>query len=161
METEIFKLIKNNQINLGDILPINQVHDSCECLVRFNSFMKAIYLMEYCMTNKVMKYYKDVFNFEMQFPLQVDFEIGNDMSSYSKWDYSIMSLVRGLDAALTQQNILYGIDKEKAFDEIFRDYSYYPQWMIKQIKFISKQDYWSKLPDIVKHHLKQAVIAKS
>lgn len=161
LETEIFKLIKNNQINLGDILPINQVHDSCECLVRFNSFMKAIYLMEYCMTNKVMKYYKDVFNFEMQFPLQVDFEIGNDMSSYSKWDYSIMSLVKGLDAALTQQNILYGIDKEKAFDEIFRDYSYYPQWMIKQIKFISKQDYWSKLPDIVKHHLKQAVIVKS
>lgn len=135
-----------------DFFMCNSVHDSLEFSVAYEDFWLAVKLIEHGLTYGVMEEMENRHDMTFPIPLEIDFEIGSNLSDCSGWDYSLSSDKDVRDckpgkavdssaaalvyAALKQQKEEFGhedLDVEKVFKHIMtKQYEHMPDWAKKQ-----------------------------
>lgn len=126
-----------------DFHATNSVHDSLEFSVAYSDIWLAINLIERGLTSEVKKEmekrHKDI-NFTV--PLEIDFEIGANLSDTAGWDFSIdkangKSSFENLiyNTLVFQRDVMkYKVDVEETFQHImYGQYEYMPAWAKKQM----------------------------
>ena len=65
------------------------VHDSMQQQARYDLFLISAYILQWVCTIGITEYYKKNFNVVFTVPPEIELEVGADMNSLYKWDFSI------------------------------------------------------------------------
>jgi hypothetical protein len=83
------------------------VHDSIEGDFRYDLWLVALQVMQWCATRGCMNYYEHHFGIKFTVPLEVEFELGPDDASLEKWDWSRTSLDTIIETSFVNQKLIF------------------------------------------------------
>lgn len=117
------KVVEEQQLGsvvIDELGGINvMVHDSIEGDFRYRLWLVALQILQWCATLGCMQYYERHFGISYTVPLEVEFELGPDESSLTKWDWSETQLRSIIDTSLESQLKIYpDLDCKAAKKEI-------------------------------------------
>lgn len=140
IDTEVFRIHKEEKRKV-DIQVCNSVHDSLENVVAYENYIEAVGIVEEALTTKVRDVVLKRHGFKFVVDLEIDTEVGGDLSGCQAWDTSIVELERIVYESLTfQKNELhYKLDVLDVMEDIFvrqLKAPTAPEWMRKQAKNI-------------------------
>ena len=131
-----------------DFHTTNSVHDSLEFSVAYADIWNAIRIIEYGLTDGVMKAAVERHDLKFTVPLEIDFEIGGNLRDCDAWDYSLDdSNGKGSFNHLIRETLKFQrdelghkIDVDKVFKQITEtQYKDMPHWAKKQLWNTGKQ----------------------
>lgn len=131
-----------------DFHTTNSVHDSLEFSVAYDDIWNAIRIIEYGLTDGVMKAAVDRHDLKFTVPLEIDFEIGGNLRDCDAWDYSLDdSNGKGSFNHLIRETLKFQRDElghKIDVDEVFKQitetqYKDMPHWAKKQLWNTGKQ----------------------
>lgn len=131
-----------------DFHTTNSVHDSLEFSVAYADIWNAIRIIEYGLTDGVMKAAVERHGLKFTVPLEIDFEIGGNLRDCDAWDYSLDdSNGKGSFNHLIRETLKFQRDElghKIDVDEVFKQitetqYKDMPHWAKKQLWNTGKQ----------------------
>lgn len=128
------------------LLQMNAVHDSSELTAKILDLPESLYLLEHAMTSMVHRELKYTYGFEFSINLEIEMEVGFDLSHMSKWDYTTYGLKQIIKEQLEYAKKEHGYNvKKEIIDQMWKKWDKVKLRRLKELELIDGNVEYTKI----------------